>query len=117
MSDEDIASFSNRMAPRGAGVVDVPSQKIAFVVGANAAVALRAVAQAPRYISIKVVGTGAACQVITGPNVPALANTAGDPLFEPVDSWQDIVLANGATHIKLFGVGADGDLYVWDRGM
>lgn len=117
MSDEDIASYANRMAPRGAGIVDVPSQKITFVVGANNAVQLRATAAAPRYISIKVVGTGAACQVITGPNTPALANTAGDPLFEPVDSWQDLVLANGATHIKAFGVGAGGDLYVWDRGM
>lgn len=109
----DLASIANRMAP---GLAGSSPPATAFALGANAQVQLRAAAGAARFYSIKVVGAaGASCTVATG-TAGLAAPTAADPIFDLTDSWQDMILGVGATHIRLFGIATAGTLYIWDRG-
>lgn len=105
----DLANVSNRMAP---GLPGTSPPKIAFANGANAAVQLRATAGAAIYISVKV--TAGACIATGDSNVGA--PTTNDPRFDASDGWQDMILAVGATHIRIFGDGSAGTLYVWLSG-
>jgi hypothetical protein len=87
----------------------------AFVIGANNAVQLRASGGAQRTYSVKIITASATCNVATGPSDVAVP-TATDPLLAASDGWQDMTLASGSTHIRLFGGATGGTLSVWDWG-
>lgn len=109
----DPANASIRVAPGAPGT----SFKITFANGANAATQLRAAPannalSAFRYISIK---TTAGVCIATGDSTVA-ASTTNDPRYDSTDGWQDMVLLPGVTHIRPFGDGTGGTLYVWLSG-
>lgn len=104
--------ISQRFAPGAPG----STVKTTFITGSNNAVQLRAAAGGTRSFSVKVVGSGASCNIASGDanvNVP----TANDPLLEATDGWVDFTLPNGSTHIRLFGGATGGSLFIWDWGI
>jgi len=119
MANSDIAKALDRMAPAGPG----SGIKFTFTNAASAAQALTfhnpaavggfAVGQGPIYISVK---TTAACHLCFG-NSTVGDPTNADPLFEPGDSWQDMIVLSSMTHFKVKGDAVGGDLYIWPSGV
>ena len=112
----DIASAANRMAP---GAPGTSPPKITFVNTGNAAVRIRPDPDPNTqggggavYFAFK---TSAGVCVATG-NSNVAVPTTNDPRFDATDGWQDMILAPGATHIRLFGDGTGGTAYVWLNG-
>jgi hypothetical protein len=118
----DSASYFMRMAP---GLPGSSPARIAIPVGAGTATQLLVPTPAGfasgqfKFISMKVLattfGTQAQVAVAFGPSTVA-APTAADPTFDVNDSWQDMILGPGQTHVNLFGSGT-GFVYFWIRGI
>jgi hypothetical protein len=118
MSNSDIASALDRYAPGNVGscikftFTNAASAVQTLTFHSTAPVGGFAVNQPPVYISIKVT---VACHVCFGDaNVGAPTNA--DTLFEPSDSWQDMILPASATSFRVKGDSAGGDIYIWPSG-
>lgn len=112
MAANDLASVANRMAP---GAYHTTPAKIPFAAGANPAVPLRAASAAGAYLYVAVKVSASAGTLNFGDLNVADPTVNGGGFFEPTDSWQDMMLPPGCTHVRVFGAGI-GTLYVWDRG-
>lgn len=118
MSNSDIASALDRIAPGipGSGI------KFTFTAAASAEQSIPfhapaasggfAVNQPPVYISIKVTAACHLCFGMEGLGAP----TNADPLYEPADSWQDMILLANMRVFRVKGDSVGGDIYIYQSG-
>lgn len=108
----DSASANDRLRPGGPG----ESIKFTFTASASAYQEIRAKASnrqnTPLYVSIKCT---VAAHIVFG-NSAVGAPTNAEPLFEPADGWQDVMLLPSDTGFRVKGDTAGGDIYIWISG-